>query len=224
MKNTAILSLVGIAIILVLRTAAEPEDKQDVAPTGKACDSSKFLAIAKEAEVVRSKHRLSEEEFAEAAADPNTVVLDARAPEFYERLHVLGALNLPYTHFSASALLDMIPDPSTRILIYCRNNFSSLQGSYPITPAKPEAFDLRVIDGEEFEFPTEYDPPEVPKSAEAGLNIPTLITLYSYGYKNVWELDDVIDSKDSPIKFARGKPKRIDTSIEDIPKRKIQRN
>ena len=43
---------------------------------------------------------------------------------------------------------------------------------------------------------------------EVRLRIPTVMTLYSYGYKNVWELDEIVDPKSSPIRFALGNPKR----------------
>lgn len=202
MKIIATLSLIGFAATWI--SIAGSKANQSAKSTGKACDSARFLTVALEAEELRSRRRLTEAEFAKAAADPDTIVLDARASEFYERLHVLGAVNLPYTHFAASSLGLAIPSPSTRVLIYCRNNLRG--AAFPGMPASPVATEIRIVDGKEFEFPAEYDPPEIPKSFVAGLNIPTYITLHSYGYKNVWELDDVVDPDDSLIQFARNRP------------------
>ncbi|MFT4547587.1 MAG: phage shock protein E [Pseudoalteromonas tetraodonis] len=202
MKTIATLSLLGLAATWF--ALAESETIPIAKSTGKACDSARFLTVAVEAEELRSQRRLTEAEFAKAAADPDTIVLDARGSEFYERRHVLGAVNLPYTHFGAANLGLAIPSPSTRVLIYCRNNLRG--AAFPGTPTFPVATEIRIVGGKEFEYPAEYDPPEIPKSFVAGLNIPTYITLHSYGYDNVWELDDVVDPDDSPIQFARNRP------------------
>lgn len=166
-----------------------------------ACDSDAFLATAIEVERLRGSHRLTAAEFAKAAADSGTIVLDARGSEFYRQLHVKDSVNLPFTHFSAFALAERIPDQSSRILIYCRNNLANAPESFPVTPTSPPATPANIEAVREFLYPEEYDPPEIPKSAPAGLNIPTFLTLYSYGYKNVWELNDVVDPHDSEIEF-----------------------
>jgi signal peptidase I len=54
------------------------------------------------------------------------------------------------------------------------------------------------------------------KSAPLALNIPTFINLYGYGYRNIYELGDVVDFNDPRIRWvgparaaapgARGKP------------------
>jgi len=97
-----------------------------------------------------------------------------------------------------------IPTTDTRILVYCRNNLAE-KSSIPATPT-PTPSNLKKIEViREFEYPTDYDPPEIPKSFGAGLNIPSVITLHSYGYTNVWELDDIVDPNDSLIKFQSAK-------------------
>ena len=65
----------------------------------------------------------------------------------------------------------MIPDPSTRILIYCNNNFEHAEGPFP------------------------------EKSARAALNLSTFIALYGYGYCNVYELAPLIDIKKAKLEF-----------------------
>jgi hypothetical protein len=213
MKPSASLMIMGVTVMLL--SCSDAKKSKDKKSTTHACDSTRFLEIATAVEELRDRNRLSAADFAEAAKDPDTIILDARGREFYERLHVMGAVNLPYTHFTRFSLEELIPDRSTRILIYCRNNLKNAPEGFPVPPATPEAFELRVIDGRELEVPTEYEPPELPKLAEAGLNIPTFIALHSYGYNNVWELDEIVDPKLTPIKFASGKPQRLENRINE---------
>ncbi len=161
----------------------------------RASDSKAFLRAATEAELLREKRLLSGAEFAEAMREPGTVVLDPRSAWVFERSHVEGAINLPYTDMAAESLAEAIPDRDTRVLIYCRNNI--LDGRPG--EAEEEA-EVEVI--QDFAYPLEYHPPEIPKSFDAALTIPTFITLYQYGYRNVWELRDVVDPAASEISFV----------------------
>ena len=55
---------------------------------------------------------------------PDTVILDARSREAFDALHVAGAIHLTFPDIAvASAGAERIPNRSTRILIYCNNNF-----------------------------------------------------------------------------------------------------
>ncbi len=133
---------------------------------------------AQEVQKIRETRRLSAARFAEMMNDRNTIVLDARGERHFERLHVKGSINVPFTDFSRTKLRQAIPNESeTRILIYCRNNL------------------VENKDGTLFL--------EFAKDLPAGLNIPVFITLYLYGYKDVWELDPAVDPNDSPIPFVR---------------------
>jgi hypothetical protein len=133
------------------------------------------------------------------AREPGTVVLDARSPAHFQNLHVKGSVNLPYTEFSAQTLAKVIPDRGTRVLIYCRNNLIHTaaprnQTQFDVSP--PPTSKIEVV--REFVHPDDFDPPKIP---QAGLNIPTFITLMEYGYHNVWELDSRVDPRNSPITF-----------------------
>ena len=86
------------------------------------------------------------------------IILDARSKEKYDLMHIKGALNLSFPDITVESLEQMLPDKKARILIYCNNNFV----------------------GEEKAFPS--------KAARASLNLSTYIALYSYGYRNVYEL------------------------------------
>ncbi len=142
-----------------------------------ACDFNTFLAQVQAVQAIREQRLLSAAQFAKMAKEPKTIVLDARGESDFVVLHVQGAVNLPYTSMGYKSLAELIPDRETRILIYCRNNLGDkwVQGLIPY----------------------------IAKSPAGGLNIPTFITLYGYGYQNVYELDEIVDPNDSPIEFVK---------------------
>jgi len=122
-----------------------------------------FLANAGKVEKLRESHRLTEREFIEMAAEPGTIVLDARSANRFAQLHVKGAVSLPYTDFTAETLGEVISTKDTRILIYCNNNFLN----------EPVAFACKAV--------------------TVSLNLNTFNALYGYGYENVYELGPLID-------------------------------
>lgn len=132
---------------------------------------SGFLADANKVAPERQSRRIAEEEFLRMASNPSTVILDARSAGKYNLLHVKGARNLSLPDITAEELSRIIPDKSTRILIYCNNNFER----------------------EPLAFPS--------KTARASLNIYTFNTLHSYGYTNVSELGPLIDIGRSKLPF-----------------------
>jgi phage shock protein E len=86
-------------------------------------DYGRFQKIAANVAPVRERRRVTEEQFAEMAAEPGTLVLDARSADKYALRHIRGAVSLPFTDFTAESLARVIPAKSTRVLIYCNNNF-----------------------------------------------------------------------------------------------------
>ncbi len=134
-------------------------------------DMNGFLLISREAAQHRETHRLTEEEFIKMSQELGTIILDARSKEMYDLLHVKGAINLSFPDIAVESLKNTIPDKNTRILIYCNNNF---QGASKV-------------------FATKAPP--------VSLNISTYITLYNYGYRNIYELGPLIDINDSKLEF-----------------------
>ena len=135
-------------------------------------DYDGFEKMAVEVGKLRAERRITEAEFLRLAAEPGTVILDTRSKAKFDKLHVKGALHLNFSDFTQEALAKLIPDPGTRILIYCNNNFDN----------EPKLF--------------------TGKRAEVALNIPTFINLHAYGYKNVRELKPYLDVKTTKIPFA----------------------
>jgi hypothetical protein len=153
------------------RFRADSGDTADINIVNTNIDMEGFLKIANEAATWREKHRLTEEEFIRVSKMPDTVILDARSGQAYDLLHVKGAVNLSFPDITANSLAQTIPKKSTRILIYCNNNFDN----------SPRAF--------------------AAKAPPASLNLSTYISLYTYGYKNVYELGPFLKIHHTKIQF-----------------------
>lgn len=137
----------------------------------KLIDYAQFQKIAREVAPIREKHRVTEDQFAQMAAMPGTVLLDARSSDKYLLRHIRGAVSLPFTDFTADALARAIPAKDTRVLIYCNNNFLGAPRSLAA------------------------------KSAPASLNISTYIALATYGYTNIHELGPLLDVRTTKLPF-----------------------
>ena len=135
-------------------------------------DMKGYLQVPAEAADYRESRRLAEDEFIRMSREPGTVVLDARSHEKYETLHIKGAINLSFPDITAESLNQVLPDKNARILIYCNNNFV----------------------GDQKAFPT--------KMVTASLNLSTYIALYTYGYRNVYELGPLLEIEKSKLEFV----------------------
>jgi rhodanese-like protein len=142
-----------------------------LAHANPAIDMDGYLRVSREAAQHREARRVSEEEFIAMSREPGTVILDARSREKFDELHVKGAINLPFPDIAIESLKAAIPDKNTRILIYCNNNFANAEGPFPA------------------------------KIARASLNLSTYIALYSYGYRNVYELAPLLEINTSALQF-----------------------
>ena len=144
-------------------------------PNNPKIDMRGYLAVAAEAARYRESRRLDEREFMRLAAQPHTIVLDARSAEKYALKHVAGAINLSFPDISIESLARVLPNKSARILIYCNNNFVNDERAFPS------------------------------KSANASLNLSTYIALYSYGYRNVYELAPLLDAATTTLPLVASK-------------------
>ena len=134
-------------------------------------DMARFLEISTQAAEHRASRRVSEDEFIRMSREPGTIVLDARSQEKYDLLHVRGAIHLSFPDITIESLARLIPDKQTRILIYCNNNFENAEQAFPT------------------------------KMAPAALNLSTYVSLYTYGYENVYELAPLLDVATAKIQF-----------------------
>jgi hypothetical protein len=157
---------------LLALSAAPAMAKEPRSTTKAQIDYPGFSRLTGEIDAYRQSRLVDLPAFKRMAGEPNTIVLDARSATAYARGHIKGAINLPFTDFTAEALREALGDPSVRILIYCNNNFSN--------NARPVIL----------------------KAAPLALNIPTFINLVGYGYRNVYELGDVIDFNDPAVEWV----------------------
>lgn len=161
-----------ISILFIIFSITIPASTLKADPIiNKNIDSDAFLVDVKRAHQLRSQRRITEEVFLQMSNDKSTIILDARSANRFEQMHILGAKNLPFTDFTEETLKSLIPTKETRILIYCNNNIKN----------SPIAF--------------------ATKAAPASLNLSTYPALYTYGYRNVFELGPVIDPSNSKIVF-----------------------
>jgi hypothetical protein len=142
----------------------------------RTIDYNRFESLTRELRSYREGRRVTLAEFKDMAARPDVLILDARSESAYRRGHIKGAVNLPFTDFTAQALAQTIGDASRPILIYCNNNFAN--------DAQPVLM----------------------KAPALALYIPTFINLVGYGYKNVYELRDVLDFNDPKVNWVTGNP------------------
>jgi hypothetical protein len=145
--------------------------QEKAALVNPAIDMESYLRISAEAAKYRESRRLTEDEFIKIAREKGTVILDARSREKYNELHIKGAVNLSFPDITVESLKTLLPDKNTRILIYCNNNFQNAEKPFPA------------------------------KMAAASLNLSTYIALYTYGYRNVYELGPLLDIDKSKIEF-----------------------
>src|SRR5436190_20013836 len=137
-------------------------------------DMQGYLKVASEAADYRGSRRLTEDEFIRMSTEPGTIILDARSHEKYDTLHIKNAINLSFPDITVESLNRVLPDKNQRILIYCNNNFV----------------------GDQKAFPT--------KMMTASLNLSTYIALYTYGYRNIYELGPLLDVNTTRLELVKG--------------------
>jgi hypothetical protein len=156
----------------LLLSSAGAVNAQGAAPANPLIDYDAFAANVLAVAPLRESRRVSEAQFMRMAREPGTVVLDARSERLYAMRHVEGAVNLSFPEFTEATLAQAIPSKSTRVLIYCNNNFIGAPESLPL------------------------------KAVSSALNVSTFVSLHSYGYRNVYELGPAIDVTASSLVFA----------------------
>jgi phage shock protein E len=143
-------------------------------PANPQIDYPGFRDLTVDVEDYRRGRLVGWDAFAAAAAEPGALVLDARSAPAFARGHIKGAVNLPFTDFTDASLAAVVGDPDRPILIYCNNNFSNNEAPVQL------------------------------KSVRLALNIQTFVNLVGYGYRNVRELNEVIDFNDPKVGWVKG--------------------
>jgi hypothetical protein len=160
------------ALVISAALAADIPSQAPAPPVNPAIDMKGYLQVAQEAAKHRETRRLTEADFIRMSKEPGTLVLDCRSKEKYDQLHIDGAINLSFPDITVESLRRVLPDRNTRVLIYCNNNFKNSEEAFPS------------------------------KMPRASLNISTYIALYTYGYRNVYELAPLIDPAKSKLRLV----------------------
>lgn len=161
-----------LAALLLSMSLVVAAQAQTRAPLNPLIDYGAFAANVAAVAPLRESRLVTEEQFMRMAREPGTLVLDARSERMYARRHVKGAINLSFPEFTVATLARVIPSKTTRVLIYCNNNFIGA----------PESLEM--------------------KDGGSALNVSTFVSLHAYGYRNVYELGPSIDFKTTRLTFS----------------------
>jgi len=175
--------------LLLLASVAVAGEKE---PPKAKVSFEDFRALVAEVEAHRQERLIDLDTFLEMSQRPGVVVLDARSKFRYDRIHVKGAAHLNFSDFTQANLARVIPSFETTVLIYCNNNFEGNPVDFPSKVALPVAGG-GPSPARQFA--------EQAKPLMMALNVPTYVNLYGYGYRNVYELNELVDVDDPRIAF-----------------------
>ncbi|MDF7801653.1 rhodanese-like domain-containing protein [Pontiellaceae bacterium B1224] len=179
------------SVMLLLANAAWAQVQTSPYPIAKVSfdDYKKLVA---EVEPHRAKRLIDLNTFLEMSKEPGVIILDTRSAFRFDRLHVKGATHLNFSDFTQDNLQKIIPSFETKILIYCNNNFDGNQIDFASKVGQPRAISENVAG---IQMAIQERP------IMMALNIPTYINLYGYGYRNVYELHELVKVSDPRITF-----------------------
>lgn len=180
--------MVLCAAVLIVGTAMA-QDK--TYPKAKV-NFEDFKNLVATVETHRKDRLVDLDTFLKMSKKPGVIILDTRSKFRFDRIHVKGAKHLNFSDFTQQNLLKLIGAPNTTVLIYCNNNFKGNQIDFATKIALPLA-PPRVTPATQFAAQE--------KPLMMALNIPTYVNLYGYGYRNVYELHELVDVKDPRIAF-----------------------
>ena len=119
----------------------------------------------------RSERLLSLDAFSQMNTEANTLILDTRSAAEFAEGHIDGALNMPLPEMTLLNLGDLIDDRQTRILLFGNENIAEVSGR------------------SDFEIST------------LPMNLLTYVSLYRYGYEDVYELSEATSVSDDRLRW-----------------------
>jgi rhodanese-related sulfurtransferase len=151
-----------------------------------------FKGLVAEVEPHRVSRLIDLDQFLKMSKEPGSIIFDSRSTFRFDRIHIKGAKHLSFTDFTQDNLAKVIPSFDTKILIYCNNNFNGNQTDFASKIASPRPKANNPI-------ATQMASQDKPRMM--ALNVPTYINLYGYGYRNVYELNELVKVNDPRIAF-----------------------
>ncbi len=179
-------------------------------------DFDAYEKLVSEVKQHRQSRLLNAEEFVKAGKEKQVIILDTRSDAMYAAVHVKGAIHLNFSDFTQDNLKKIIPSQDYKILIYCNNNFVStpIASPGPVTGKKNYTgyFLTKAFTPDQDLQPQQASSGSIRKGATRvsyppakpvtlALNIPTYINLYGYGYRNIYELSELVNTYDSKLEF-----------------------
>jgi hypothetical protein len=180
-----------ILAVLVMMVAAHAGFAQGTNYPKAKVSFDDFKGLVAEVEIHRASRLVDLNTFITMSKEPGVIILDSRSAFRFDRIHVKGARHLAFTDFTQDNLRKVIPSFETTILIYCNNNFDGNQTDFASKVAMPRPKSGAVAT----QFAAQAKP------IMMALNIPTYINLYGYGYRNVYELHELVNVNDPRIAF-----------------------
>lgn len=172
---------INLLLVLIASSILTVSAQKDTQLPASKVDFDAFETLTKEVKEYRKDRLIDLEKFLNYSKEPNTIILDTRSTEMYNRKHVKGAVHLDFTDFTQTNLNRLIKSTDTKILIYCNNNFDDDQVAFATKMYVPKKINQKTL--------------------TLALNIPTFINLYGYGFKNVYELADLVSVYNTQIEF-----------------------
>lgn len=201
-------------------------------------DFDAYQKLVAEVKEHRSSRLITATEFVKTSKEQNVVILDTRSDSMYAAVHVKGAIHLNFSDFTQENLDKLIPSPDCKILIYCNNNFETTLPTITTASLNVNDFSPYFVTKMAMPMPISVKPilksqsskSKKTKSKQKGpnaaidfenenplsekkpltlaLNIPTYINLYGYGYKNVYELSELVNVNSGILEFEGTAVKR----------------
>jgi rhodanese-related sulfurtransferase len=181
--------IVAISVMLLAATAGFAQTTNY--PKAKVSFDD-FKGLVAEVETHRASRLVDLNTFMKMSKEPGAIIFDSRSTFRFDRIHIKGATHLSFTDFTQDNLQKVIPSFETKILIYCNNNFDGNQTDFASKVAVPRAKSGSAV---ATQFAAQAKP------IMMALNIPTHINLYGYGYRNVYELHELVNVNDRRIAF-----------------------
>ncbi|HEY6205503.1 MAG TPA: rhodanese-like domain-containing protein [Chthoniobacterales bacterium] len=181
--------IVAVSITILIANA---EFAQDTKYPKAKVSFDDYKGLVAEVETHRASRLIDLNTFLKMSKEDGVIIFDSRSDFRFDRIHLKDAKHLAFTDFTQDNLKKAIPNPDTKILIYCNNNFDGNQTDFASKIARPRPkADKTVVT----QFAVQAKP------LMMALNIPTYVNLYGYGYRNVYELNELVKVNDPRITF-----------------------
>jgi hypothetical protein len=185
-----------MTIVASLYSITAFSQSKTTVPTAPFVDFDAYEKLVAEVKQHRKTRLLATEAFIKLSKNEKTIILDTRSDSAYAAVHIKGAVHLNFSDFTQENLARIIPSDDYTILIYCNNNFNIAE----INGSLVDEVRFAQVMATKSYVPapiTKF----IPIPLTLALNIPTYINLYGYGYKNVYELGELVNTFDGMVEF-----------------------